>query len=195
MLQVKTSFLIINCFFKCPPNLSFLCSFSYGSFPIVPRTKQNKLESMAISCCFIRYSTIYKGYKCYNTIIGEIMVSCDVIFDNDTFPFLGPIIATLEGNQSDASRLQPLSPTITQPTLLPNAASCLYRRLCNISTYCNVQHRRHVDGLHDICYSIGLSNMQSVVDSNTTASSTTQGHSHTMTTSSSQSITPTEMLR
>ncbi|CAL9012650.1 unnamed protein product, partial [Prunus brigantina] len=44
-------------------------------------SNRDKLDSQAVKCAFIGYSTTQKGYKCYGVKARRVLISCDVKFD------------------------------------------------------------------------------------------------------------------
>ena len=47
----------------------------------VPNELHTKLDLKAEKCVFVGYSLEQKGYKCYNPITCQVIVSRDIVFD------------------------------------------------------------------------------------------------------------------
>ena len=53
---------------------------AFGCVCFVHRHHAGKLDSRALKCVFIGYSTTKKGYKCYHLPTRKVFVSMDVTF-------------------------------------------------------------------------------------------------------------------
>ncbi|KAM2229803.1 hypothetical protein ACFX1S_014292 [Malus domestica] len=90
-------------------DLTHLRIFGCTCYVHIQATHRDKLELRAVKCAFMGYSSSQKGYKCYNSHTGKLVVSRDIRFDElthffhkdsennlqgeslmDTFPLLTP---------------------------------------------------------------------------------------------------------
>lgn len=62
-------------------DLSHLWVFSCVCYVHVQASNRGKLDSRAVKCAFIGYSTTQKGYKCYDVKQRRVLISRDVKFD------------------------------------------------------------------------------------------------------------------
>ena len=69
-------------FFSTKPKFSHLKVFGCIAYVHVLDELQTKLDTKAKKCIFIGYSLEQKGYKCYNLITCQVMLSRDVVFDD-----------------------------------------------------------------------------------------------------------------
>ena len=65
------------------PNVSFLRVFGCIAYPHVPDKRRKKLDDKSQRCIFIGYSNITKGYRLYNPVTKELIISRDVQFFED----------------------------------------------------------------------------------------------------------------
>nr|KYP49180.1 Retrovirus-related Pol polyprotein from transposon TNT 1-94 [Cajanus cajan] len=72
--------------FKKLPNYLLLKPFGYACYPHLRSFNSHKMDFRSSHCIFIGYSMHHKGYKCF-TNNGKIIISINVIFDEDTFPY------------------------------------------------------------------------------------------------------------
>lgn len=100
LLKNKTPFELL---YHRPPSLSHLRVFGCLSYATVVHPK-HKFDSRARRCVFVGYPSTHKGYKLFDLESQNFIISRDVIFHENIFPF----------QQS----LQPSSP----PSVLPNLA-------------------------------------------------------------------------
>lgn len=66
--------------FLCKPTYSMLHVFGCVCFPHLPPHERNKLSSQAAMCVFVGYSTIHKGYLCYDPGSRKVRISRNVVF-------------------------------------------------------------------------------------------------------------------
>ncbi|PKU80692.1 Retrovirus-related Pol polyprotein from transposon TNT 1-94 [Dendrobium catenatum] len=74
-------------FHSIKPNYEHLRAFGCECFPLIPAKYRHKLEPTTVSCVFIGYSDMYKGYKCLNPQNNQIIMSRHVTFNETSFPF------------------------------------------------------------------------------------------------------------
>lgn len=75
---------------------------------------RDKLSASAIKCIFLGYSTIQKGYRCYNPSTHRFYISASVTFFEDTPYFSTPVTSEI------ISQVLPL-PLIHQPLVLEDS--------------------------------------------------------------------------
>ncbi|XP_070009654.1 uncharacterized protein [Nicotiana sylvestris] len=119
----KLSYRVIN--FKSPfellylhaPSLSHLKVFGCLCYAIVPKC-MDKFVSKAIPTVLLGYSPIQKGYKLYDLQNKTLLVSKNVVFKDDSFPFKQlkfagtPIFLVMDLLPSDESTVE-ISQTLT----------------------------------------------------------------------------------
>jgi hypothetical protein len=66
--------------FDHSPDYSFFKDLGCLCYPWLRSYAKSKLESRYLSCIFIGYSSIYKGYKCVHLPTNRIYISKHVIF-------------------------------------------------------------------------------------------------------------------
>jgi hypothetical protein len=74
-------------FFHTPPNYSMLRVFGCACWPHLQPYNKHKLSFRSKECVFLGYSSLHKGYKCFDPDSGRIYISREVIFDENVFPF------------------------------------------------------------------------------------------------------------
>jgi hypothetical protein len=70
------------------PDISMYRAFGCQAWVLIPRKKQGNLDSHTQSCIFLGFKDGYKGWKCYNPVTKKVIISQDVIFQEDKFPGL-----------------------------------------------------------------------------------------------------------
>ena len=65
------------------PSVSHLCIFGSIAYFYVHDEKRVKLDNKSEKLVFIGYASRSKGYKLYNPINGKVIISRDVVFDED----------------------------------------------------------------------------------------------------------------
>ncbi|CAM8981982.1 unnamed protein product [Rhodiola kirilowii] len=65
---------------KSKPSINHLRVFGCLCFVLIPGEQRNKLEAKSTKAMFIGYSTTQKGYKCYDPVARNVLVSRDVKF-------------------------------------------------------------------------------------------------------------------
>jgi hypothetical protein len=73
--------------FDTKPAYSFLCTFGCTCWPNLRCYNTNKLAFCSKQCAFLGYSTHHKGYKCLDISSSHVYISCDLVFDENVFPF------------------------------------------------------------------------------------------------------------
>ena len=63
--------------------MSHLRNFGCIAYAYVPETKRKKLDDCGEKCIFIRSNEESKAYKLYNPLTDKVVVSRDVIFNED----------------------------------------------------------------------------------------------------------------
>ena len=63
------------------PNIQHMRVFGCIAYAHVPDQIWKKLDDKAEKCIFIDYNNVTKGYKLYNPKMEKVIVSRDVIFD------------------------------------------------------------------------------------------------------------------
>lgn len=69
---------------------NFLKIFGCLCYPFLRPYKKYKIDFRSLPCIFIGYSASYKGYLCFDQSTSRIYISCHVVFDEDTFPYVPP---------------------------------------------------------------------------------------------------------
>lgn len=103
---------------KAKPNYHMLKSVGCACWPLLHPYNARKLSFRSKECVFIGYSGHHKGYKCLDVATGQVYISRDVIFDEQSFPF-----SRLDSSQN--------SPSYTYESLLDlgNIVSCTNDRI------------------------------------------------------------------
>jgi hypothetical protein len=73
--------------FNLWPNYNFMRVFGCACWPHLQPCNKYKLDFHFDTCIFIGYSPSYRGYQCLHPPIKCIYISCNVIFDELSFPF------------------------------------------------------------------------------------------------------------
>lgn len=84
ILQNKSPYEIL---FKRPHSFDHFKVFRCLCFVSTQTQHRKKFDSRANKCIFIGYPNHVKGYKVYDLRAQKVLVSKDVIFHEDTFPF------------------------------------------------------------------------------------------------------------
>lgn len=104
-LQGKTPYEV---FYGQKPDLSMLRVFGCLAYVHVHKKKRSEGKWHTEKCIYLGFEDGYKGSKCLNTETGSIVISRDVIFDEDTFP-------GIPWNEEDEEYV-PISGTNVQPS-------------------------------------------------------------------------------
>lgn len=65
------------------PSIKHLKVFGCIAYAQIPKEKRKKLDDRGEKCIFIGYSENSKAYKLFNPITNKVIISRDVIFDED----------------------------------------------------------------------------------------------------------------
>jgi len=65
------------------PSVAHLRIFGCVAYSQVPKSKRKKLDDRGEKCIFLRYSEESKAYKIYNPLTKKLVVSRDIIFDEE----------------------------------------------------------------------------------------------------------------
>ncbi|PKU83464.1 Retrovirus-related Pol polyprotein from transposon TNT 1-94 [Dendrobium catenatum] len=69
------------------PNYSHLRVFGCACFPLSPPHTRHKLQNKSKLSIFLGYSDTYKGYKCLDPVTNKFLMSRNLTFDENQFPF------------------------------------------------------------------------------------------------------------
>lgn len=81
---------------------------------IVPH--KGKFETRAHKCVFIGFTPRQKGFKLYNLDTRHVMMSRDVVFYENVFPFKEPTEQMTENNESPLPIINDATPNLDSPT-------------------------------------------------------------------------------
>ncbi|PKU60575.1 Retrovirus-related Pol polyprotein from transposon TNT 1-94 [Dendrobium catenatum] len=73
--------------FNISPEYKHLRTFGCECFPLLTKHEHNKLQPKSCPFVFMGYSDVHKGYKCINKDSQSIVISHNVTFLEDSFPF------------------------------------------------------------------------------------------------------------
>lgn len=65
------------------PSVNHLKIFGCVCYAQIPKQKRTKLEETSEKCVFIGYSSMSKGYRLYNLKTNKVIISRDVVFDEN----------------------------------------------------------------------------------------------------------------
>ena len=87
-LVFQTSFDVLTKAVEAPivPNLPPRV-FGCVVFVHLPKEQRNKLESRALKCIFVGYSSSHKGYRCYHPTTKNIYMTMNVMFHEENMYF------------------------------------------------------------------------------------------------------------
>lgn len=100
---------------KTPPTFAHLKTFGWQCFPELRPYQPNKLTPISISCIFLGYAPMQKGYYCLDLLTRKVYTSRHVVFNEDIFPY--QTISTTSSPHTNQTR-QPHPPL----TLVPISA-------------------------------------------------------------------------
>jgi hypothetical protein len=91
--------------FQKSPNYSLLRVFGCACWPNLRPYQKRKLSFRSKQCVFIGYSSLHKGYKCFDHDSSRVYISRDVIFYEHVFPFahLSPGATSSPDTQTNSS--------------------------------------------------------------------------------------------
>lgn len=106
--------------FSKVPDYYAMKTFGCLAYASTLPSKRNKLTPRAVPTVFLGYPPGYKGYKLYDLTTRTFIISRDVVFHEDTFPF--------HGIQNFDAQIDPFPNTVlplpipapTEPVLDPN---------------------------------------------------------------------------
>jgi hypothetical protein len=73
--------------FGTKPDYSFLHIFGCACWPYLRPYNSRKLDFWSKQIVFLGYSPMHKSFKCLDVPTGRVYISCDVIFNENIFPF------------------------------------------------------------------------------------------------------------
>lgn len=77
----------IHKLFGSKPDCTFLKTFGCACCSNLRPYNARKLQFRSLQCIFIGYSNLHKGYRCLHRSTRCILISRDVIFDENVYPF------------------------------------------------------------------------------------------------------------
>ena len=77
----------LNQLFNENPSYSSLRVFGCACWPNLRPYNKHKLQFRSKECAFLGYSDMHKGYKYLDIATSRVYISCDVVFDENVFPF------------------------------------------------------------------------------------------------------------
>lgn len=96
------------------PMVSHMRVFGCLAYALVPSQQHHKLQDKAIKCIFVGYSAESKGYHLYHPLTDNIVVSCDVVFaENSAHPLLECKMQPTIRSQDIFDTLMPLFQSVT----------------------------------------------------------------------------------
>lgn len=69
------------------PDLKYLRVSGSLYFPLIDKSKRDKLSKKSTLCWFLRYSPSHKAYRCLRIDNNEIIIFRHVLFHEKSFPF------------------------------------------------------------------------------------------------------------
>ncbi|KAL5777431.1 hypothetical protein ACOSP7_010357 [Xanthoceras sorbifolium] len=79
--------------FGSHPEYQSLHTFGCVCFVHLPPTERHKLAAQSVRCAFIRYSTVQKGFVCFDATANKLRVSRNVIFFENQYFFQSHILS------------------------------------------------------------------------------------------------------
>lgn len=108
LLQFSSPYEIL---FNKLPDYSLLKVFGCACYPYLGPYKKDKLSPKSSRCTFLGYSSLHKGYRCYENSTKKIYISRHVVFDETIFPFCCCTSSTTVGG-ADTSTTTDTSTTV-----------------------------------------------------------------------------------
>jgi hypothetical protein len=68
------------------PSIEHLKVFGYKAYTHVPKLLRTKLDPKSCKCFFLGYCDETKAYHLWDDIAQSLVISCDVIFDEEATP-------------------------------------------------------------------------------------------------------------
>ena len=84
------------------PNIDHLRTFGSTAYAHIPKEKRSKLDSKALQGIFLGYSEESKAYRIYDKNSGKLIVSRDVIFQEQEEDNMSPAV-NLEEDQNEVT--------------------------------------------------------------------------------------------
>jgi hypothetical protein len=108
--------------FGTTPTYTSFKTFGCSCYPLLRPYNKHKLDFRSKECAFLGYASHLKGYLCLDTSNNKLLISRNVVFDENTFPFLtsSPTTPTLDIASPTNSWLSSLLyfTTCCQPSVL-----------------------------------------------------------------------------
>lgn len=102
-----------ECWYGKRPNVSHLRIFGTKAFTHIPDAERKKLDAKSRECILVGYSETQKGYRLWDTSSRKILVSRDVLFDEQ----LTPSLTDSESQQVDEASLNEVRGTTEEENL------------------------------------------------------------------------------
>ncbi|KAL4573495.1 hypothetical protein LXL04_020303 [Taraxacum kok-saghyz] len=91
------------------PRVNHLRTFGYLAYSHIPDQKRGKLDDQSEKVIFVGYSETFKAYKLFNPTTKKVMISRDVIFDEDK---------TWNGTKTETAERNKMRLRINNPQML-----------------------------------------------------------------------------
>ena len=76
------------------PNYASLQVFGSSCFPFIRPSNRHKLQFRLTKCVFLGYSSMHKGYLCFDRLSSLLYITHDVVFNEFAFPFASSSLST-----------------------------------------------------------------------------------------------------
>lgn len=80
--------------FDTTPTYTSFKIFGCSCYPLLRPYNKHKLDLRSKECVFLGYASHSKGYFCLDTSNNKLLISRNVVFDENTFPFLTSSLTT-----------------------------------------------------------------------------------------------------
>ncbi|WVZ93588.1 LOW QUALITY PROTEIN: hypothetical protein U9M48_039556 [Paspalum notatum var. saurae] len=104
--------------FGTPPRYDHLRVFGCACYPNTSATAPHKLAPRSTRCVFLGYSPDHKGYRCFDLMSRQVLISRHVVFNESVFPFSS---TTTLASDLELESLFPTDPVV-QPSLSQRSA-------------------------------------------------------------------------
>ena len=84
--------------------------FGCVSYVHSPHWSLDKLSAKTLKCVFVVYSNAQKGYKCYHPLTRRVIISKDIVFDENRFYYQPNTEVNKEQDSVNREILTPLPP-------------------------------------------------------------------------------------